>query len=90
MNIEENIKSLIEQGQRAEAIRLLEEQLKLQLDEHLLLCLGELIYDEGHMTDALNRFNAVLRLNPENRKAQNYVAIIRNIMGYYCKDLLNP
>lgn len=89
--MEDKIKSLLENGQRSEAIKLLEEQLTQDCkNETLLLQLGELLYAEGRMTDALNKFNAILRLNPEQVKAQNYVTMIRNILDYYCKDLLNP
>ena len=37
-----------------------------------------------------NKFNTVLRLNPDHRKAANYVIMINNILGYYCKDMFNP
>lgn len=89
--MEEKIKLLLDAGNRVEAIKMAEEYLQRQgEDEGLLLLLGELIYAEGRMPEALNRFNAVLRLNPGNRKARNYVTMINNILGYYCKDLLNP
>lgn len=88
---EQEIKALVDAGKRPEAIRLLEACLKEQPeDETILLMLGELIYAEGRMPEALNRFNAVLRLNPENLKARNYVTMINNILGYYCKDMFNP
>lgn len=84
-------KKIAESGRRTEAIALLEEYLKEHAeDEAALLLLGELVYAEGRMTDALNKFNGVLRLNPENRKAANYCNMINSILGYYCKDLLNP
>lgn len=87
----EKVQELLKAGRRKEAIDILEESVRENGgSEELLLQLGELIYAEGRMTDALNKFNAVLRLNPDNRKAGNYVAMINNILGYYCKDLLNP
>lgn len=85
------VQELLKAGRRKEAIDILEESVRENGgNEELLLQLGELIYAEGRMTDALNKFNAVLRLNPDNRKAGNYVRMINNILGYYCKDLLNP
>lgn len=87
----EQVRKLIEEGKRGEAILKLEELLKQSGDqEGQLLLLGELIYAEGKMAEALNKFNAVLRLNPENTKARNYVTMINNILGYYCKDMFNP
>lgn len=88
--MEEKINELLERGCRSQAIGLLEEHLKNHTDEALLLRLGELLYAEGRMTDALNRFNAVIRLNPENKKASNYATMIRGILDYYNKELLNP
>lgn len=85
-----DINELSEAGKRQEAIRQLEEFLKERPDEKLLMQLAELLYAEGRMTDALNRFNAVLRLNAGNMKAKNYVKIINDILDYYNKDLLNP
>ena len=91
MVTEQEITVLVEEGRRKEAIVLLEKYLEEQgQEETILLRLGELIYAEGRMPDALNKFNAVLRLNPDNQKARNYVTMIQGILGYYCKDLFNP
>lgn len=88
--MEENLNELSDAGKRREAIRELEEYVKERPDEKSLMQLAESLYAEGRITDALNRFNAVLRLNAENLKARNYVRMIRNILDYYNKDLLNP
>lgn len=91
MEMIEEAKKMVEAGKRQEAILFLEGGIKEnENNEEYLLYLGELIYAEGRMTDALNKFNAVLRLNPENHKATNYKTMINGILGYYCKDLLNP
>ncbi len=67
---------------RTEAVRLLEEWVgKHPADEEEWLLLGELLYADGKMTEALNKFNTVLRLNPDHRKAANYVVMINNIFG---------
>lgn len=78
-------------GRRPEAIALLESSIREEASyEEAWLYLGELIYAEGRMTEALNKFNTVLRLNPGNRQAANYVRMINGILGYYCKDMFNP
>ena len=77
------IQEWIEKGNRTEAVRLLEEW----VGKHPA---DELLYADGKMTEALNKFNTVLRLNPDHRKAANYVIMINNILGYYCKDMFNP
>ena len=91
MITEQEIKKLVQEGRRKEAIALLEEQLKVQGPEELVLMqLGELIYAEGQMANALNKFNAVLKINPVNKKAAAYVTMINDVFDFYHKDLLNP
>ena len=91
MALEQRIEQLLDAGERQEAIQELEQYWKQDPNnEDVLLKLGELIYAEGKMTEALNKFNALLRLNPEHQKAQNYVTMINGILEYFCKDLLNP
>jgi len=91
MVLEQEVEELLGAGKRTEAIQILEEYWKQNpQDEEVLLKLGELIYAEGKMTDALNKFNALLRLNPNHQKARNYVTMINGILDYFCKDLLNP
>lgn len=71
-------------------IKELEQQLAVREDEAVLLELGELYYAAGEQIRALNFFNRTLRLNPDNRKAANYTTMIKGILNYYNKDLLNP
>lgn len=87
----DKLRQMAEEGKCTEAIRLLEQRVsERKEDGEALLLLGELIYAEGRMPEALNKFNAVLRLEPDNQKARNYVTMINNILGYYCKDMFNP
>ncbi len=88
--MDEKIEKLLKNNQRSEAISLLEKSDDIATNAILLLRLGELLYAEGRMIEALNRFNAVVRIDPDNSKARNYVTMIKGILDYYCKDLLNP
>lgn len=91
MTIEE-IKLMAKSGRRREAI----EELSLLLNdeacerEKVLLELGILYNSVANTTQALNCLNEVLRINPDNLKAQVYVQMINGILNYYCKELLNP
>lgn len=85
-----HIEKLVKEGKLQEAILELEKKTADQPAEMDLLELGELYYREGKNTDALNKFNAVLRLNPENSKAQTYISMINKVLDFFCKDLLNP
>lgn len=88
--IEGQVRKMLDEGKRQEVIVLLEESLKTAESEDVLLRLGEFYFEDGERAKALNMFNAVLRLNAGNQKAATYVAMIRNVMDYFNKDLLNP
>ncbi len=62
----------------------------LSENEEALLLLGELYYRQGRSVDALNRFNAVLCMHPDNTKAKAYVEMINDVLDFFYKDRLNP
>lgn len=88
--MEKNIDLLLAGGKVKDAIGILEQELLLQKSEGKLMLLGELYFKEGRSVDALNKFNVVLKMNPENKKATVYVTMINDILNFYHKDLLNP
>ena len=88
--MEENIDILIVEGKIKEAIEILERELSHWENEEKLLVLGELYYKAGRSVEPLNKFNAVLKVNPDNAKAMAYVTMINDILNFYHKDLLNP
>lgn len=88
----EDAKAWVKEGRGEDAIALLREMLTGNgVDrERVLLELGAAYYALGDTTQALNQFNEVKRMNPDNTKAQAYLEMINGILDYYCKDLLNP
>ncbi len=91
MSLSENqINEMLAAGQESELIARLEEELKTEENEMLLFYLGELYFKTGKMIEALKKFNAVLKLNPQHRKAVVYATMINDILDFYHKDLLNP
>ncbi|RUT80018.1 tetratricopeptide repeat protein [Ancylomarina longa] len=52
--------------------------------------LGEMQHQLGELTNALSTYLRVVDLDPENKKAQVKIEMIRSIMSYYNKDLINP
>lgn len=84
------IKTLIAEGKVTEAISELEKMPVEQQDKEWLFVVGELYYRIGRHTDALNKFNAFLRLEPGHVQATAYVRMINEILDFFCKDLLNP
>ncbi len=91
MGIEE-AKQLAKQGRREDAVAMLQQMLEKNEGERelVLLELGAVYYAMGNTTQALNHLNEVMRINPENMKAKNYLDMINGILNYFCKDLLNP
>lgn len=88
--MEKNINLLIRTGKLDEAVTALEQEVQQGPSEDNLQLLGELYYKQGRSIEALNKFNAVLKLNPGNTKAAAYVTMINDVLSFYCKDLLNP
>lgn len=88
--MEERVRQLLAEGRVDEALVLLEEKAGRGAGEEVLLQLGELYYQKGRNIDALNKFNAVLKKNPQQAKARAYVTMINDILNFYHKDLLNP
>lgn len=88
----EKAKQLAKAGKREEAVEILQRMLDEKDGERelVLLELGAVYYAMGDTTRALNHLNEVMRINPGNLKAKNYLEMINGILDYYCKDLLNP
>lgn len=86
----ERIKDWIAAGKIAEVVAEFEKIPEEKRDKEWLFSMGELYYRAGRHTDALNKFNAFLRLEPEHKQAAAYVRMIHGILDFFCKDLLNP
>ena len=56
----------------------------------LLLERGQLHYRMNEWGAALNDFNAVLRIDPSHREAQQFVDMIQEILTFRYKDIYNP
>ncbi len=59
-------------------------------DDSLYLERGKLYHRKGQFDKALNDFTRAAALNPENREADSYIEILREIFNYRYKDLYNP
>lgn len=84
----EKLNVLLEEKKYDEIIESLEG--RSDLGEEKLMLLGISYYANGRTIDALNKFNAVLRINPDNKRAANYVQMINSVLDFFNKDLLNP
>lgn len=52
--------------------------------------LGVACHAAGELSRALNCFAAVTRAEPGNVEARARAEMIRDVLDFYCKDLLNP
>ncbi|MBO5813655.1 MAG: nicotinate (nicotinamide) nucleotide adenylyltransferase [Alistipes sp.] len=55
-----------------------------------LITQAKAAYGRNEWGKALNEFNAALKLEPENREAQEYVKMIQEILEFRYKDIYNP
>ena len=83
MNIEE-AKQLAKQGDREGAIAMLRQMLEQNEGERelVLLELGVVYNAMGETTQAINHLNEVMRINPENPKAQASLDMINGILNH--------
>lgn len=51
---------------------------------------GEAFYKSQKWGEALNSFQKVLEIDPENKNARAYVDMVNNILNFYHKELYNP
>jgi len=56
----------------------------------VLFLKGEIYFKLQQWGEALNQFSRFLEKFPDDSKAQSYCQMIRNILGFYHKDLYNP
>ncbi len=67
-----------------DAIRQSPENISLYLER------GKLYHHNGSFDRALNDFNVVATLDPENSEAQAYIAMLMEIFEFRYKDIYNP
>lgn len=51
---------------------------------------GELEQKYQNYGEAMNAFNKVLEIDPENAEAQNNLHLIQNILNFWNPDMFNP
>ncbi|MCE1199286.1 MAG: hypothetical protein LWW85_09995 [Marinilabiliales bacterium] len=51
---------------------------------------GEIHYSLHNWGEAMNGFNRCLRKNGQSQEAENYLILIKNILGFFHTDQFNP
>lgn len=79
-----------ERGELDEVFSLLNDGEVTDSDTAVNMLLGMSYYKLQQWGKALNCFNTVISVEPENKNAQGYIDMIQNILKFYHKDLYNP
>ena len=82
------IQQLIENGQLDVALECVEEQLLVGADEHLFYLKGKILLRKSDWKGATDAFLHAQELNPES-PAREQLAMIKDIMDFYNKDMYN-
>jgi len=83
-------KEAYERGELKEVFSLLNNGEVDELDSTVNMLLGMSYYKMQEWGKALNCFNAVVSVEPENKNAKGYIDMIQNILKFYHKDRYNP
>ena len=75
---------------RWKSIEELENDSELAVSIDKMNKLGALYHAEGRVQDALNVFYAVLKRDETNKIAKGYVQLMREVLDFVNKDLMNP
>ena len=75
---------------RLKSIKELENDPELTISVDKMNKLGALYHAEGRVQDALNVFYAVLKQDEANKVARGYIQIMREVLDFVNKDLMNP
>lgn len=75
---------------RLRAIEELENDSELAVSIDKMNKLGALYHAEGRVQDALNVFYTVLKQDETNKVAKGYIQLMREVLDFVNKDLMNP
>ncbi|WP_347840918.1 hypothetical protein [uncultured Draconibacterium sp.] len=87
-NIQE-VENLLK-AEKAEQAKQLFATLEEQPTVAYFLLKGKIEQKYQNWGDAINAFNRVLEIDPQNIEAQNNLHLINNILSFWNPDLLNP
>lgn len=85
------VSELYENNKLDEALRILNESLEENPeDENIHLWIGKVHYKKGEWGLAINAFNEVLEINPQNQEAKSSAELASSIISYFTPDMFNP
>jgi tetratricopeptide (TPR) repeat protein len=77
---------------RIEEAQIVLNSLLVNEPEHLqaILLRGHIFFKKQNLGDAINYYEQVIELDPENKEAKTGLEMAKNILEYFTPDLLNP
>ena len=82
-------KAALENGQTEVALGILD-LLIIENYKEAIFIKGEIYYKLQQWGKALNEFSLYRDFFPDDKRADSYILMIRNILGFYHRDLYNP
>ena len=82
-------KAAVESGRTEDAIGILD-QLIIENYKEAVFMKGEIYFKLQLWGKALNEFSLYRDFFPDDKRADSYCLMIRNILGFYHRDLYNP
>ncbi len=83
------IEHLLQQEKALEA-KAAFERLEPENSVEYYLTSGKIEQKFQHWGEAINAFNKVLRIDPENAEAQSSLLLIQNVLNFWNPDVFNP
>lgn len=84
-----NVRELLKFG-KAEEARVLFISIEPQENTEYFLVKGSIEQKYQNWGEAINAFNRVLEIEPDNEEAKNNLHIIQNILNFWNPDMFNP
>lgn len=83
------VKHLLD-AEKAQEAKALFETLEPQNSEAYLFLKGQIEQKFQNWGEAINAYNSVLEIDPDNEEAKNNLHLIQNILNFWNPDMFNP
>lgn len=87
----DKIEEFFKANKLEEALLLCQDKLELDSkDLNVLLYCARIYQKQGDTRRAMNSYLRVLEIDPSNSLAKTSLEMLKGIMNYFCKDMINP
>lgn len=90
-NLLEEVKALFDKHGLADSLSLVKEYLVTDKNNvDALLLKARILYKLQRWGEAMNEYQAVLEIDPNNKEAKSGLEMAKGILGYFTPDMFNP